>query len=161
MSHAINDRDNKILRVYCQVSSLGFGAIPKEKKYKKRNHSYYTYRRHNRRHQQKHALLIINTLAHKEKLRFNYLTKQLCTISPKTLSDPLKQLQTEKLITRQAYPEIPPRVEYTLTKDGTGLAKAILPLIKWAAQRDNKTKKCHNTCHTTSAHKTQKTDPEP
>ena len=56
----------------------------------------------------KWALLIINVLGHKEKLRFNDLMKELNGISPKTLADTLKKLQKEALIKREAFAEIPP-----------------------------------------------------
>jgi DNA-binding HxlR family transcriptional regulator len=58
-------------------------------------------------------------------------------ISPKTLSDTLKGLQTEGLIIRESFAEIPPRVEYSLTKDGAELRKSIIPLLKWTANRSN------------------------
>jgi DNA-binding HxlR family transcriptional regulator len=90
----------------------------------------------------KWALLIINVLCNRKKLRFSDLMKELGGISPKTLSDTLKNLQFEKLIKRKSFAEIPPRVEYSLTKDGLELGKAIMPLIKWAATRENGDKKC-------------------
>jgi DNA-binding HxlR family transcriptional regulator len=58
-------------------------------------------------------------------------------ISPKTLSDTLKELQAEGLIKRESFAEIPPRVEYSLTEDGAELRKSIIPLLKWAAKRNN------------------------
>ena len=105
----------------------------------------------------KWALLIINGLRNQGKLRFNDLMKELGGISPKTLSDTLKELQAEKLINRQAFAEIPPRVEYSLTKDGVELGKAIIPLIKWAAQREGYNRKCSSICQGTPAHKVTKT----
>jgi DNA-binding HxlR family transcriptional regulator len=105
----------------------------------------------------KWALLIINGLCNKGKLRFNDLMKELGGISPKTLSDTLKDLQAEKLITRQSFAEIPPRVEYSLTKDGIELGKAIMPLIRWAALRGpTKNKKCRSTCKGAPAHRVMK-----
>ena len=85
----------------------------------------------------KWALLIINTLGNHGKLRFNKIMETLQGISPKTLSDTLKNLQTEGLIKREAFPEIPPRVEYSLTNDGTELRKSIIPLLEWTANRSN------------------------
>jgi DNA-binding HxlR family transcriptional regulator len=82
--------------------------------------------------------------------------KELGGISPKTLSDTLKELLVEKLITRQSFAEIPPRVEYSLTKDGIELGKAIMPLIKWAALRENNTKICASTCQGAPAHRIMK-----
>ena len=83
----------------------------------------------------KWALLIINTLGNHGKLRFNQIMETLQGISPKTLSDTLKDLQTEGLIIRESFAEIPPRVEYSLTKDGAELRKSIIPLLEWTANR--------------------------
>jgi DNA-binding HxlR family transcriptional regulator len=58
-------------------------------------------------------------------------------ISPKTLSDTLKDLQAEGLIERESFAEIPPRVEYSLTKDGAELRKSIIPLLEWTANREH------------------------
>jgi DNA-binding HxlR family transcriptional regulator len=106
----------------------------------------------------KWALLIINGLCNKERLRFNDLMKELGGISPKTLSDTLKILQAENLITRQSFAEIPPRVEYSLTEDGIELGKAIMPLIHWAALRGTtKDKQCGSTCKGAPAHRVTRT----
>jgi DNA-binding HxlR family transcriptional regulator len=83
----------------------------------------------------KWALLIINTLGNHGKLRFNKIMETLQGISPKTLSDTLKDLQNEGLITRESFAEIPPRVEYSLTNEGTELRKSIIPLLEWTANR--------------------------
>ena len=101
----------------------------------------------------KWALLIINALRNQRTLRFNDLMKQLNGISPKTLSDTLKELQAENLINRKAFAEIPPRVEYSLSQDGMELGEAIIPLIKWAATREHNEKKCNSTCQRTPAHR--------
>ena len=85
----------------------------------------------------KWALLIINAIGNYGRLRFNRLMKELHGISPKTLSDTLKKLQAEGLIKRESFAEIPPRVEYSLTKDGIDLRKSIVPLLEWAATRNN------------------------
>lgn len=71
----------------------------------------------------KWTLLIINALGNYGKLRFNALMKELGDISPKTLSDTLKALQAESLVKKESFNEIPPRVEYSLTKDGKELKK--------------------------------------
>jgi DNA-binding HxlR family transcriptional regulator len=85
----------------------------------------------------KWALLIVNALGNCEKLRFNALMVELGRISPKSLSDTLKELQAEGLIKRESFAEIPPRVEYSLTQDGIELRKSILPLLEWAVKRTN------------------------
>jgi DNA-binding HxlR family transcriptional regulator len=83
----------------------------------------------------KWALLIINAIGNYGRLRFNELMEELHSISPKTLADTLKQLQNEKLLKRESFSEIPPRVEYSLTEDGLGLREAVVPILKWAATR--------------------------
>ena len=91
----------------------------------------------------KWALLIINAIGNYGSLRFNKLMEELQGISPKTLADTLKQLHDEELLKRESFAEIPPRVEYTLTKDGEGLREAVIPILKWAATRQcSKGKKC-------------------
>jgi DNA-binding HxlR family transcriptional regulator len=57
-------------------------------------------------------------------------------ISPKTLADLLKRLREERLVGRESFNEIPPRVEYYLTDDGRTLREAIIPLLEWAIERD-------------------------
>ena len=74
--------------------------------------------------------------------------QRLDGISPKTLADVLKDLRKENLIHREAFSEIPPRVEYSLTEDGKQLCDAVLPLIQWAEKRDNVDKhRCKGSCH--------------
>jgi len=102
----------------------------------------------------KWALLVVNALGNRGRLRFNSLMEELNGISPKTLSDTLKELQVQGLIKRESFAEIPPRVEYSLTKDGTELRKSIIPLLKWAATRENVNKKrCAPTYRGIPAHK--------
>lgn len=62
--------------------------------------------------------------------------KKLDGISPKTLADRLKELEDANIIKREAFAEIPPRVEYSLTKEGIELRNAVIPLMEWASLRD-------------------------
>lgn len=103
----------------------------------------------------KWALLIINAIGNNERLRFKGLMEALQGISPKTLSDTLKDLESEGLIKRETFAEIPPRVEYTLTKDGSELRQAILPLLRWAAARNVKTVVCSQPYQNVSAHRVE------
>ena len=99
----------------------------------------------------KWAILIISILGRHERLRFNDLMSIIEGISPKSLTDLLKKLQKEGLIQREAFSEIPPRVEYFLTEDGKQLCEAIIPLIQWAEKRDNLHQKlCNSTCQSTN-----------
>lgn len=83
----------------------------------------------------KWALLIINEIGNHGQIRYSDIMKELKEISPKTLADMLKELQKEGLIERQAFNEIPPRVEYTLTKEGRKLRRAIIPILEWAISK--------------------------
>ena len=94
----------------------------------------------------KWALLIINALGNCGTLRFNQIMETLKGISPKTLSDTLKDLQSEALIKRESFAEIPPRVEYSLTKDGIELRKSIIPLLEWTANRNGINKERCEQC---------------
>jgi len=83
----------------------------------------------------KWALLIINEIGNHKRIRYNHLMKELQDISPKTLADILKELGKYNLIKREVFNEIPPRVDYTLTKDGEKLREAIIPILQWAISR--------------------------
>ncbi|MDQ1255385.1 MAG: hypothetical protein QG646_4671 [Euryarchaeota archaeon] len=85
----------------------------------------------------KWAILTLSALGHHDRLRFNDLMNILEGISPKSLTDLLKELLNEGLINREAFSEIPPRVEYFLTDEGKQFCEAILPLVQWAENRDN------------------------
>ena len=80
----------------------------------------------------KWALLIINEIGNHKRIRYNDLMKELQNITPKTLADILKELVKYGLVKRESFNEIPPRVEYTLTKDGEKLREAIIPILQWA-----------------------------
>ena len=58
--------------------------------------------------------------------RFSELEHSCLGISPRTLSERLRALEDEKIVTRQSYPVSPPRVEYALTEKG----EALLPIIE-------------------------------
>ncbi len=97
----------------------------------------------------KWSILIISIIGHHQKIRFNDIMQRLDGISPRTLSDALKDLQQANLISRESFAEIPPRVEYSLTDDGKKLCDAVLPLIRWAEKRDNieTHRRCRGNCH--------------
>jgi DNA-binding HxlR family transcriptional regulator len=83
----------------------------------------------------KWSLLIINEIGNHIKIGYNDLKKELGVISPKTLSDMLKELQKHELINREVFQETPIRVEYTLTTEGIKLRESIIPLLKWAISK--------------------------
>ena len=72
----------------------------------------------------KWTLLIIRDLG-KQTQRFCQIERSLEGISPKTLSDRLHALESEGIVHRQTFGEVPPRVEYSLTEKGRALADII------------------------------------
>ena len=66
-------------------------------------------------------------------LRYTDLQRQVPGISQRMLTLTLRQLQEDGLVTRTAYAEVPPRVEYSLTPLGRGLHEIVTSLIGWAA----------------------------
>ena len=91
----------------------------------------------------KWGLLIINEIGNHGKLRYNELMSELKGISPSTLASMLKDLEKEKLIQKEVFREIPPRVEYSLSAEGKELREAIIPLIKWATRKGNYSVHCN------------------
>lgn len=63
--------------------------------------------------------------------RFGQIRRTLTGVSEKVLTENLRQLETSGVVHREIYPEIPPRVEYSLTPLGEDLATALRPLEEW------------------------------
>ncbi len=82
---------------------------------------------------EKWVIVIIRELSEKGK-RFNELNKNIPRISSRTLSKRLKELQKTKIIKKQSFKEIPPRVEYSLTEAGKDLMKSFKNLDAWIAK---------------------------
>lgn len=80
----------------------------------------------------KWSMLIIAVLA-AGPLRYTDLQRRIPGISQRMLTHTLRQLTEDGLISRTAYAEVPPRVEYTLTPLGGGLKEIVERLIDWAA----------------------------
>jgi DNA-binding HxlR family transcriptional regulator len=75
--------------------------------------------------------LILELLA-RGPLRFNALLRQVEGLSQKVLSQTLKRLERDSLVTRTVFPTVPVSVEYALSPLGRTLAEALCPLIRWA-----------------------------
>lgn len=84
----------------------------------------------------KWSLLVIYTLnkSKKESVRFKELQREIPDISQKMLTVTLRTLEDDGYITRTVYPEVPPRVEYALTKRALSLIPHINALIGWALE---------------------------
>ncbi|WP_127792019.1 helix-turn-helix domain-containing protein [Agromyces sp. LHK192] len=80
----------------------------------------------------KWSLLVIGAL-HDGALRFTELQRRIDGISHRMLTQTLRSLERDGLVSRTAYAEIPPRVEYSATPLGTSLSEPVLELVRWAA----------------------------
>lgn len=79
----------------------------------------------------KWTFLIIRDLLIQGTMRFSDLLKSMDGISPKTLSLRLKELEVQGILERKVYPEVPPRVEYTLTEKGKQLEGIFIELKRF------------------------------
>jgi len=80
----------------------------------------------------KWSMIVIITLAEKKVMRFNELDKSIADISQKMLTSTLQSLEKDGFINRTVYPEVPPRVEYSLTELGCELLPLIENVAEWA-----------------------------
>ena len=82
----------------------------------------------------KHKMVILSCLMEYEPVRFNEMKRYLGRITDKTLSSNLKELENDRLIIRKEYPQIPPKVEYSLTERGRSLMKVLDQLCIWGTE---------------------------
>ena len=79
----------------------------------------------------KYKPVILYCLMEYEPVRFNEMQRYLGKVADKTLSQNLWELERDGLIHREMYPEVPPKVEYTLTPRGQSLVKVLDGLCDW------------------------------
>lgn len=89
----------------------------------------------------KWSMLVIMTLGKQGTMRFNQLTNTIGDISQKMLTVTLRTLEADGLVSRRIYPEIPPRVEYSLTTMGMELLPHIESLTQWALKHKGQIEK--------------------
>ena len=82
----------------------------------------------------KYKMVILYCLMEYQPVRFNELQRYLKKISDKTLSQNLNELENDDLIHREVYPQIPPKVEYSLTMRGESLMKVLDQLCTWGEE---------------------------
>jgi DNA-binding HxlR family transcriptional regulator len=82
----------------------------------------------------KWTMLILEVLAEKKELRFTRLSELVEGISQKMLTQTLRQMERDGLVTRTVYAVVPPKVEYKLTPLGMGLGAAFCGVWVWAAE---------------------------
>jgi len=83
----------------------------------------------------KWALLIIAILGNEGEKGFNELKRDLGCISPKPLSDTLKNLERIGLVSKKVLETSPPTVKYSLTPDGDELREHLIPMLVWVSER--------------------------
>jgi DNA-binding HxlR family transcriptional regulator len=81
----------------------------------------------------KWSMLVIIALAQAEnnRLRFSELMRGVSGISQRMLTTTLRHLERDGILSRHLFPEVPPRVEYTLTERGKGLLQPVKALVTW------------------------------
>ena len=82
----------------------------------------------------KYKMTILYVLAEFGVVRFNEMKKYIDEISYKTLSSTLKELEADKLVHREEYPQIPPKVEYSLTERGKSLIPILETMCDWGEE---------------------------
>ena len=79
----------------------------------------------------KYKMIILYCLMEYGAVRFNQLQRYLRKISDRTLSQNLKELEADGLIHREVFPQIPPKVEYSLSERGRSLVRVLDKLYDW------------------------------
>ena len=79
----------------------------------------------------KYKMVILYCLMEFQVVRYNELKRYIKSISHKTLSNSLKELEKDKLVIRNEYPQIPPKVEYSLTERGKSLIPILDGMCEW------------------------------
>ena len=89
---------------------------------------------------------ILYSLSQLGKLRYGEIKSLLANITPHVLSTKLKELEEEGLIKRTVYPEIPPKVEYSITEKGKSLMPILKQICDWGKINceDKKDQPCNN-----------------
>jgi len=85
----------------------------------------------------KWSVYVINVLGNAGTLRFNELRSQVDGISQRMLTVTLRGMERDGLVKRTVYPEVPPRVEYALTKLGGTLRQLVRGLVEWSGAHLN------------------------
>ncbi len=86
----------------------------------------------------KWKMLILYLLAENQPVRFYEMKRQIGAITFKTLSAHLKELEEDGMVIRKEYPQIPPKVEYSLTYKANTLLPAMEQLCEWGTKNHDK-----------------------
>ena len=83
---------------------------------------------------EKWSLHVLYSLQHREPVRFKELQRQIPDISQKSLTQTLRTLEVDGFVTREVFPEVPPRVVYSLTPRALSFLPLVENIIKWAME---------------------------
>ena len=84
--------------------------------------------------QGKHKMVILYCLMEYQPVRFNEMRRYLGKVTDRTLSTNLKELEADGLVARREYPQVPPKVEYSLTPLGESLMQVLDQLCVWGEE---------------------------
>ena len=84
--------------------------------------------------QGKYKMVILYCLMEYQPVRFNQMRRYLGKVTDRTLSTNLKELEADGLVKRKEYPQIPPKVEYSLTPLGDSLMVVLDQLCTWGEE---------------------------
>ena len=87
--------------------------------------------------QGKYKMAILYCLMEYQPVRFNQMRRYLGKVTDRTLSTNLKELEADGLVKRKEYPQIPPKVEYSLTPLGDSLMVVLDQLCTWGEEHKN------------------------
>ena len=93
--------------------------------------------------------MILYVLASEGIVRFNQLKKAVTGISQKMLTQQLRELERDGLIKRKVFPEVPPHVEYSMTKLGLSLGPIYQAVHKWEQENSNAINRCRSNYDST------------
>ena len=85
----------------------------------------------------KWRLVILYWIVEYKTIRFNELKRKIGTITYKTLSVQLKEMEQDGLIIRKEYPQVPPKVEYSLSDKGYSLYPIMEAMCQWGMENGN------------------------
>ncbi|MGL5296830.1 MAG: winged helix-turn-helix transcriptional regulator [Culicoidibacterales bacterium] len=95
--------------------------------------------------------LILYYLIEEGTKRFGEIVAYIAHASPKTITNQLRELERDGIIQRKIYPEVPPRVEYTITEKGMSLYPILQQMCDWGAENVSESydilhPQCYETC---------------
>src|SRR5499427_6302728 len=90
-------------------------------------------------------MIILFHLFARPVLRFSELERAIPAVSQKMLIQQLRELERDGIVTRTVYPQVPPKVEYNLTKWGQEMCPALDSLLEWAALRPKQLREPSNS----------------